>query len=767
MWIAAALLAAAAPVGDACAREAERPAAGDPRGELLFLAVRVNGLPCPGTFLVGRDGEGYYLQRADFAALQLVPPDGPVTRIHGRDFVPLAQLPGARVSLDAGQQQLRIDVPDAAMDAAAITLAQVPVDLTPQGRIAFLNYDVAITQDSDTGVTAYLDGGYSTRLGLFSASGLVEAYPGAKQVTRLETAFLRDDPRNLRRLVIGDTFTALSQIASPVRFGGFRFGSEFALQPGLIFYPAPSLRGRSSVPTTVDVIVNNVLRQREDVSAGPFVLQDLPVLTGAGQVTLAVPDALGVDQRVSSSYYVSPRLLRPGLADWSLEGGAVRRRFGIGSFDYGPAFLAAAYRRGLSDSVTAGGRVEIGKDRQALGAEANVVLASLVELGGGVMLSHGARGTGLRYSLFARRDTPAGSIGMRFEKADDRADRLEDLGGAIPVRWQLQASAGRTLGRFGTLAGTATEVRYRDGSHVRLLTATYSTGLLRLGQLSGFATHSRVRGRGGRLQVGVSFAVAIGPRLSGYVQADNRGAYVEARRTPPYDGGLGYRVGVGGGKDARQQADVEWLTDSGQFMGQFARHNGRSAGRVIARGAALFGGGAVRMTRQVQDGMGIVEVPGHAGVGVYYDNRLVTHTDREGRAVVTGLRPYERNRISIDTTHMPIGTGVSASDVIAVPRYRGVARILFDARVGRSATIRLVTPGGDPVPVGAGVRVDGRPRGFVGYGGETYLVDIAAGMALDVALDGGGCRAELPALGDDPLARIGPVPCLPVAGPAS
>jgi outer membrane usher protein len=168
------------------------------------------------------------------------------------------------------------------------------------------------------------------------------------------------------------------------------------------------------------------------------------------------------------------------------------------------------------------------------------------------------------------------------------------------------------------------------------------------------------------------------------------------------------------------------------------------------------------MTRQVQDGMGIVEVPGQAGVGIYYDNRLVTHTDASGRAVVTGLRPYERNHISIDTSRMPIGTGISASDVVVVPRYRGAAQVLFDARAGRSATIRLVTPSGDPIRAGATVRVDGQARGFVGYDGDTYLVDIAAGMALDVDRGGTTCRAVLPPLGDDPLARIGPLPCKPV-----
>ena len=54
---------------------------------------------------------------------------------------------------------------------------------------------------------------------------------------------------------------------------------------------------------------------------------------------------------VVQSYYASPRLLAPGLSDFSIEGGKLRTGLGQDS-QYADAFGAVTWRQGLTNSLT-------------------------------------------------------------------------------------------------------------------------------------------------------------------------------------------------------------------------------------------------------------------------------------------------------------------------------------------------------------------------------------------------------------------------------
>ena len=55
---------------------------------------------------------------------------------------------------------------------------------------------------------------------------------------------------------------------------------------------------------------------------------------------------------ITQSYYASPRLLRAGLHDYSIEAGAVRENFGLAGNDYGRPLVVGTERYGFSDSLT-------------------------------------------------------------------------------------------------------------------------------------------------------------------------------------------------------------------------------------------------------------------------------------------------------------------------------------------------------------------------------------------------------------------------------
>ena len=89
------------------------------------------------------------------------------------------------------------------------------------------------------------------------------------------------------------------------------------------------------MPSTVDVFVNGAPVASESVPPGPFSIDHLPVLTGAGQLQVVVTDALGRQQVLTQPYYSGTALLRPDLAEYSFELGSIREDYGHRSFAYG------------------------------------------------------------------------------------------------------------------------------------------------------------------------------------------------------------------------------------------------------------------------------------------------------------------------------------------------------------------------------------------------------------------------------------------------
>jgi outer membrane usher protein len=67
--------------------------------------------------------------------------------------------------------------------------------------------------------------------------------------------------------------------------------------------------GTATVPSTVDVFVNNQFVTSGQLPPGPFVIDRLPTVSGTGDVSVVVRDALGREQVVTQTFYSSTTLL--------------------------------------------------------------------------------------------------------------------------------------------------------------------------------------------------------------------------------------------------------------------------------------------------------------------------------------------------------------------------------------------------------------------------------------------------------------------------
>jgi len=135
--------------------------------------------------------------------------------------------------------------------------------------------------------------------------------------------------------------------------GGAQVSRDFSLRPDLITYPVPTLAGSSAVPSAVDLYVNNVRQFSGTAPSGPFAINAVPSIRGAGEAVIITRDVLGRSVMTTVPLYIDSRLLVSGLTDFSVEAGFVRRAYALRSFDYaGDPSLSGSLRYGLTDRLT-------------------------------------------------------------------------------------------------------------------------------------------------------------------------------------------------------------------------------------------------------------------------------------------------------------------------------------------------------------------------------------------------------------------------------
>jgi outer membrane usher protein len=714
--------------------------------EALILAVNLNGLDRD-EIITARylpDGTLAVAER-DLRAWGLQPPATGGPRIDGQAHVRLADLPAIEYRIDTDSQTLRLRAPAGAFTASALAYGLAETfALTPSAPGAFLNYDLDWQRQDGHGRAGGL-----FELGLFNAwgSGTATAlWNGAEgRWLRLDTGWTLDMPERMQSLRLGDAVSVPGSWGRAVRFGGIQWATNFATRPGFITFPLPSLRGEAALPSTLDVYLDNARLLRDEISAGPFDLANVPVVTGQGELRLLVRDLLGRQQVISQPYYASPRLLRPDLREFAWEFGAVREDYGLASNRYGRAMLAATERLGISTRFTREWRAEVLADQQTVGLGGAWLPPALGGLYPGVVsfagaLSHGPDGYGRLVSLGLEHQSSRFSFSLRASHADRS---FVQLGQAPGPRLTLAASLGLTVGGSGLGLAYARQSTWQ-GDDRRLLSASYSRGLGRAGQFGLYALHDLGERDGFSLTLVWSLPLDADTHLNGNLseQAGRRQATLQMQRNTPSAGGIGYRLLVGA--DRRYQAAATLQTEHAAYTAEAAGLDGRTGLRAGVSGGIAAAAGGVFPSRRIDGSFAVVKVGDFANVRVYRDNQEVARTNARGLAMITQLRAYQANPVAIEQADLPLDAEVDTLELKLTPALRSGVVAEFPVRRGHQADLRLVDEAGRALPAGVTVRIAGGEREFpVGFDGHVFLAGLSPRNELIAEWPGHRCRAEL------------------------
>ena len=703
--------------------------------------------------------------------------------------IPLSSLPNVRAQVNEAQQTLVVVAGDSALRPTELR-GRTPVPLAPLSRPGYgavLNYDVVGTfaRPQVTG-GALLDGRAFNPHGLLQSTGFVNFTPsvGGKRFVRLETTYTRTQSDKLRRWRVGDVVSGTLSWTRAVRLGGVQVASDFGLRPDLVTYPLPQISSTAAVPSTVNVVVNGVRQLSESVQPGPFTVRTLPVVTGAGEVSVAVVDVLGREILINLPFYASTALLARGLSSYSVEAGAVRQNFGQAGDRYSGWAANGSARYGLTDRLTleshgetTGGLVLLGGGVTSLIGTLGVVNVAMAGSVGGKPGS-ASPGGAMVWTSFQRVSRRASfSVNSGFSTSGYH-DIASEKGSPAP-KSTLDANLGYRIGALGNI-GAAYSRRisrtYPAGSghgqpddgviahqRVELITASYS---VRVGLASFYATGFKdlhdTRAFGLGLGVGFPLGASSHASVETTRQGERSTSSASVARSALKPGDYGYRLRASASAaDTQLLAEGELFNRWGRVSAGVDHSAGRVAGRAGVSGAIVLAGGDLFASDRIFDSFAVVSTGDVAGVPVFYENRPLGATGARGKLLVPSLLSYQNNRLSLDATSLPADIEVGQTSVLARPADRSGVMVDFRVRRVAAALLTLHDRTGQPLPLGSVVKVDGAEAQPVGYDGQAYVTGLKPTNHVTVVLkDGTTCRVVFDygrVKGDMPL--IGPLVC--------
>jgi outer membrane usher protein len=324
-------------------------AAGDSLDSRMVALMTVNG-EHPATVIVHLQHPDAWVPQQELRGAGLLWRDAATRPIDGVAYVSLQSIrPAVTFRVDPGDATLDVAARAESFQARRVDLGRPAAPPTaPRVPNAFLNYSTT----AGPGIRPR----YQAELGATLRGAVLQSSVAWANgsMARGPATITYDRPHALLRIEAGEARVPGVGSAPAAGFLGVALSRQLEWDPALLRYSPLHLSGETAVPADVDVYVNNQLVQRMRLDAGPFERRNLSPSAGAGVARVVVRDDDGRQQEISTSFYRSPRVLRPGLQEFAYGAGRARRETLGRSAQYQGFAVAGQHRVGVTDGWTLG-----------------------------------------------------------------------------------------------------------------------------------------------------------------------------------------------------------------------------------------------------------------------------------------------------------------------------------------------------------------------------------------------------------------------------
>jgi len=572
---------------------------------------------------------------------------------------------------------------------------------------------------------------------------------------RLDTYFSVNDEEYLINYTAGDFITNSANWMRSNRLGGIQIKRNFKLRSNLITMPLiPDYSGTASVPSTIEVYLNQGLYLKYDLDTGPFTITDIPTASGYNNVNIVTYDMLG--RKISAQYpfYASAEQLAKGVSDFSIATGLARKFYGVQNNNYDNRLATtSSVRYGLSDYLTIEFEAQHTNNfyNAGFGTVSNLANLAIVNLAYAKSDYMGINGH-INYSAI---ETTLGMFQLQlsslrsFDEFNDissvtaqTAKQYLELPQNLRSAQLARKNQQLTLGLLG-LENNSINLSYAhnlgfDNKRARLIAVNFGTKINRFVNANLTFSDNLEEQHAKSLFLGIS--IPLGSNIMSQISVDKKHKMqttsVEVNKSlSDQIGSFGFNLRKNLGNSELTEVSGSYLSSKARFKLSASDTKNASSVGAEATGALIFMHQELSASNMVNDSFAIVDA-GAPNIEVRYENRLAGYTKDNGKLLLTNLRSYENNKVSIDPLNMPLDAKVEITNMNVKPKEKsGIVANFKVLTTNKTALISVIDNQGNYIKAGLIATLNNKDKYIIGYDGLLFLDNINETNRINIKLN--------------------------------
>lgn len=720
----------------------------------LFLELTVNGRPTHHIALVDYRKPYFYLNEEDLSETPILIKEfgdivpGKLIAINANDNV--------EVHYNEELQTLDINVPPSWLPRQQVGRNREAIKAERSNGFIF-NYDAYFSKSEGSNtqlnfwneIRGFGDYGIISNTGVYR-SEIDGGSSDVDQYRRYDTYWEYSNEEKLYTARAGDIITRPLSWSSAARLGGIQLSHNFSLRPDLITYPLPEFSGEVGLPSTVDLLVNGHKYYSHDIDPGPYDVNQVTHLSGAGEAVLVTTDALGRTVSVDVPFYVTSQLLKKGLLDYTVSLGSLRKNYGQKNFSYSQYALDGSFRYGLSDEWTIEGHSELATSLQVIGAGIVTNVGRIGLINASLMGTRYKGNTGSQIYLGYEYVNSDFGVRASYQKRsrDYRDIASMDSDGDLYSE-SMQLSFNTNFEEFGGISLGYFANKMRDQSQQNTISLGWSKSLRDYGSVSAYV--NRNNDRDNRWSASVQWTIPLGDlgALSASVnRSDNaqNNYSMSYSKSIPSNGGFGWRANY---NKYHQQEDyfngaLSWRNEKLDFEGGMYGTRKSKSYWADFSGAIVMMDGQFIPSNQVNDAFVLVSTDGASDIDVKFENAVVGKTNKDGYLLVTKVPSYYNAKYEIDALGLPFNLQAETVEKRVSVKSGGGYMLEFPIKTTTPMTLTLLDKQGAFIEIGSYVITSYGEESYVGWDGTVFFEYLEEENELQVLLpQGGECRVNI------------------------
>ena len=614
---------------------------------------------------------------------------------------------------------------------------------TIHNNTAFFNYSISYRADSGFDYSSWLipwEFGININDYFAFSSFSYSKSDYEEKLVRLFSNITWDNPAYLRRYIAGDFAAHSGILGSGGSLGGFSVSKNFSIDPYFTKYPGLDISGFIHTPSEIELYVNNLLVTRQDVPPGEFTIEDLTATAGSGETVIVIKDLYGREDVIVSPYYLSTRLLKQGIHEYSYNLGFKRKKFGQDSFNYEDLTFMGFHRYGFSNSFTPGVNAEFDSNVINGGTSIAFIPGNIGEMETAVSMSRDDEeyGYGGYLKWFYSGRNISGHIS--FKGLSEHYATLVIPEAQNKPRFEGLIGVGLHGKMMGSLSLSYAKSAMYSGDDIETIRLFYSRQLLKNMTLTFTASRSEADRTTDTFFANLSFYLGNSTTAS-FTYARHDGLAREGmtvQKTPPLGTGFGYRVQaenrevVKGDNDLNGTTYFQYRGAHGLYSLEAQKINEDNKFTGSIAGSLSYIDKSIYFSRPIDDSFALVDVEDLEGIKVLYNNQEIGTTNHAGELLVPQLASYHNNKLSIETKNIPFNYQINQTKQNVTVPFRGGGIVQFSVKKFQAVTGKIFFgKEGKRINAefgGLDIQANGTNfGGIVGRGGDFYFENLPPG----------------------------------------